>query len=204
MIRSLRATALALVALTLHCSTEQTVIAPEFTWSRMQRQHRYDAFEASRFFADGRTMRAPPEGTVPRERTLGSTAFVSGIDHGMPVARIPRPVTRALVVEGRARFDEVCANCHGVLGDGHSAVAENMQRRRPPSLHEPRLRRAPDGRIFQVISEGYGFMPAHAPYLTVDERWAIVAYVRALQLSRNATVATLPAALRAELERSAP
>jgi hypothetical protein len=152
--RALQTGIVAFAWLAASCSTEQTVVTPELTWSRMQSQHRYDPFGSSTFFADGRTMRTPPEGTVPRERTVGSAEYVHGAANGVYAARIPRPVSRDLLVLGRTRFDEVCANCHGVLGDGRSAVAENMTSRRPPSLHEARLRAAPPGRIFHVISEG--------------------------------------------------
>lgn len=202
--RAIGIVALFVARLALGCSTEQTVFTPHATLSRMQQQPRFDPFESSPFFSDGRTMRTPPVGTVPRERVVAPRERVSGLAGSAYVTNVPRPITRGLLAEGRARFDEVCANCHGVLGDGHSAVAENMQLRRPPSLHEQRLRDAPTGRLFQVITDGYGLMPAHAPYLTVDERWAIVAYVRALQLSQNANVAALPASMQRELASEAP
>lgn len=188
------------------CSMEQTFVEPELTWSRMQEQPRYDPYEPSAFFSDGRTMRTPPEGTVPRERAFVARPEVaSGLDaRGQELGAIPLPVTRALLAAGRDRFNVVCASCHGVLGDGVSPVAQNMQLRRPPSLHQPNIRAYAPGRIYRYVTFGFGMMPAHGPYLTLEERWAIVAYVRALQLSQFAPVAQLPADVRAELAREAP
>jgi mono/diheme cytochrome c family protein len=92
-----------------------------------------------------------------------------------------------------------CAVCHGLLGDGDSLVAKNMSQRPPPSLHQ-RVR-LEDGHYFQVVSRGFGLMPAYASELTVEERWAIVAYLRALQLSQNARPDLVPPQERERLER---
>jgi hypothetical protein len=91
-----------------------------------------------------------------------------------------------------------------VLGDGDSPVARNMQLRRPPSLLEARIRAQPPGRIFETITHGFGLMPAHEALLALDERWAVVAYVGALQLAQGVAVDELPASLRARLEQEAP
>jgi mono/diheme cytochrome c family protein len=186
------------------CSRAVTVVEPALSLERMQVQPRTDPYAESALFADGRAMRTPPAGTVPRERVLGPSSLVHGTDGGRYVERFPLPVTRALVEQGRAHFDVVCATCHGLLGDGVSPVADAMTLRRPPSLHEPRLRAAAVGRLFEVASRGYGLMPSFAPYLDVEARWSVVAYVRALQLARSAPAATLPADLRASLDRVAP
>jgi mono/diheme cytochrome c family protein len=103
---------------------------------------------------------------------------------------------------GRAKFDVICAACHGVLGTGESVVAQNMALRRPTSLHEPYVRALPPGRIYQVIRTGYGVMPPYGPWLTVEERWGVVAYVHALQLSQGVEVTTLPPELRSALEEA--
>jgi mono/diheme cytochrome c family protein len=133
-------------------------------------------------------MRTPPFGSVPRDAP----------DEARP------PRTRELLVLGRARFDMVCATCHGVLGDGDSVVATKMSQRRPPSLHEARLRLLPEERLYTIITEGYGVMPSHNDLLEPRERWAIASYVKALQLSQNAPASSLPADVRAELAKEAP
>jgi mono/diheme cytochrome c family protein len=161
-------------------------------FERMVDQPRGKAFKASPYFADGRLMRLPPAGTVPidgagsRERTLGLTgnAYVGA----SPVA-----VDRALLRRGQAQFEVYCATCHGLTGDGTSVVAEHMSLRKPPSLVDEPVRSFPPGRVFQVISDGYGLMPSYASALAVDERWAVVAYVRALTLAAHVELDRLPA-----------
>jgi mono/diheme cytochrome c family protein len=168
----------------------------------MQRQAKVKAYRGSDAFADGMGMRAPPEGTVPFHG-LGDPAVDTGLSaDGKPLAVSPVPVDAALLARGRDRFDIHCAVCHGVLGDGDSQVAMNMSLRRPPSLHLYRDR--PDGYLYQVISNGYGLMPSYAHSLPVHDRWAVVAYVRALQLSQHAAAEQLPADLRARLEKESP
>lgn len=178
---------------------------PAETWNfeRMIQQRSYKAYEPTDLFPDGAVMRPPPDGTVPRERRLGPPELVDGTSGGRPVSRIPLRLSMAFLARGRHHFDILCAACHGPAGDGRSPVAEVMALRKPPSLHEDRVRNLPDGSIYRVIRDGYGMMPAYGPDLTVEERWAVVAYVRALELSRRAPVAELPAAMRTELERRA-
>jgi len=165
----------------------------------MQQQPKYEAYEASEFFADGLAMRAPPAGTVPF-RSLVDPAVATGRGpDGKPVAVAPVPVNAALLERGRKKYDVHCAVCHGLLGDGDSQVAMNMSLRRPPSLHLYRDR--PDGYLYQVIQEGFGLMPSYAHELAVEDRWAVVAYVRALQLSQNAPADSLPGEARERLEQ---
>ena len=165
----------------------------------MQRQAKYKAYQSSDYYPDGLAMRDPPEGTVPYHGLLDPTVETGLGADGKPLAVSPVPFDQALVQRGKARFDVICAACHGVLGDGDSQVALNMSLRRPPSLHLYRDR--PDGYIFQVISQGFGLMPSYAGSIPVHDRWAVVAYVRALQLSQHATVDQLPAELRGRLEK---
>jgi mono/diheme cytochrome c family protein len=113
-------------------------------------------------------------------------------------------MTRALLDQGHAAFDRVCATCHGVLGDGVSVVAEKMELRKPPSLHEARIRGLAPGQVFEIVSVGYGMMPSLAALLDVDERWAVVAYLDALRLSQAAPIAALPEPVKADLLREAP
>lgn len=165
----------------------------------MQRQAKYKAYEPSSYYPDGLSMRDPPEGTVPYHGLLAPTVETGRGADGKPLATSPVPFDEALLTRGREKFDVFCAACHGVLGDGQSQVALNMSLRRPPSLHLYRDR--PDGYIFQVISEGFGLMPSYAYSLSVHDRWAVVAYVRALQLSQHAALDELPPEIRDRLEK---
>ena len=184
------------------CKVQQSWTEPEPGLERMMVQPRVDPFGESAFFDDGKAMRKPPKDTVSLESTVGDRWVVDGLVGATYATKIPVPVTRALLETGRTRFDITCATCHGVGGDGESVVADNMALRRPPSLHEERIRALPPGRMYQVIRTGYGLMPPYAAQLTVEERWAIVAYVRALQLSQGVEVARLPPQMRAELEEA--
>ncbi len=168
----------------------------------MQRQAKYLAYQSSSFYTDGLAMRDPPDGTIPYHGLLDPTVETGRGADGKPLAVSPIPFDQALVQRGREKFEVNCAVCHGVLGDGDSQVALNMSLRRPPSLHLYRDR--PDGYIYQVISEGFGLMPSYAHSLSVHDRWAVVAYVRALQLSQHASVDQLPAELRGKLQKETP
>jgi mono/diheme cytochrome c family protein len=164
----------------------------------MQRQQKVKAYQASPYWADGLGMRAPPEGTVPHGQLLPLEVATGLGPDGKAVGLVPIAIDAKLLSRGRARFDVTCAVCHGVLGDGESQVALNMSLRRPPSLHA--YRDVPDGHIFRVVSEGFGLMPSYAAELSVEDRWAIVAYVRALQLSQYATLDQVPPDTRRKLE----
>jgi mono/diheme cytochrome c family protein len=169
------------------CENREAFRTPTPSLARMLEQKRANPYGQSDAFEDRRAMRLPPPGTVPRDE-----------DDVRP------SVTRALVSVGRTRFEVVCAACHGVLGDGTSIVASKMAERQPPSLHEARVRSLRDDDLFRVVSEGYGMMPSYTDVLSFRERWAIVEYVRALQLSQNARVAELPEGMRRELLSEAP
>jgi mono/diheme cytochrome c family protein len=164
----------------------------------MQRQQKVKPYQASPYYADGLRMRTPPEGTVPYGKLLPVEVMTGLGPDGKPVAIMPLPVDAKLLARGRARFDVLCAVCHGVLGDGESQVAINMSLRRPPSLHQ--FRDVTDGFVYRVISEGFGLMPSYAVELGVEDRWAVVAYVRALQLSQYATLEQVPPDARRRLE----
>ncbi|MBX3226605.1 MAG: cytochrome c [Labilithrix sp.] len=148
---------------------------PDPTLARMLAQRRGDPFAATPAFPDGKVMRAPVAGTVPRD---------DDTDDERP------PLDRELVLLGRARYDVACALCHGVAGDGRSYVAEKMELRRPPSLvGDPTFT---EERVFEVTTSGYGLMPSLAAHLSHRERWAIAAYVHALQLRRTHASALAP------------
>ena len=182
------------------CDDREAIRHMHPSLERMLTQPRSDPYGASTFFADGRAMREPPPDTVAR----GAERVESGRADGRYLDAVPLPLTRALLETGRRRFETYCAACHGVAGDGRSVVAEKMERRRPESLHSERVRALPAGRVFEITGDGYGFMPGYADALSPDERWAIVAYLDALRLSRAAPVASLPPPVQAELRREAP
>lgn len=168
----------------------------------MMVQQKVKPYRPSDFYADGLPMRPAPEGTVAREDVLAPGLATGLSPDGTPLSRIPVPVTRATLALGRKRFEVVCAVCHGLVGDGDSLVARNMSLRPPPSLH---LKvQNPDGWFFRVVSEGFGVMPSYASHLTVEERWAVVAYLRALQLSQRARLDQIPADERARLQGEKP
>lgn len=175
-------------------------LACQVDLNRMLDQHKYEPYEPSSFFDDGQIMRRPPAGTVQRDATLGPPELVLGRRAGQYVDAIPLPVDAALIQRGQNRFRIFCQTCHGALGDGNSQVAENMKLRKPTSLHEPRILAYSPGRLYRVIQEGYGLMPAYDEQLGIEDRWAVVAFVQVLQLSQNAALAELPADLRREGE----
>lgn len=177
------------------------------------RQPRERAYRPSDFYADGTAMRPPPKGTVPRERRTMNPVLTAGISgytgamapNGERVVRyankIPVPVTPSLLTQGRKYYDITCGTCHGPYGDGRSIVGSQMALRPPPSLLDY-SNRAP-GYIFEVATKGFGMMASYAAELTVEERWAVVAYIRALQVSQSVPVSELPPEARRQLEQEA-
>jgi mono/diheme cytochrome c family protein len=175
----------------------------EKSWNfeRMLDQRRANAFAASKLFADGKVMRTPPQGTVPYGAS--SDGLRQAMNAGSYASRIPLAVDRALLERGRDRFGVFCAPCHGVAGDGESLVAEAMVLRRPPSLVAVPILGFPVGRLYQVVTEGYGLMPSYAAELDVRDRWAVVGYVVALGRSRSARLADLTPEIREQLAKDA-
>jgi mono/diheme cytochrome c family protein len=161
----------------------------------MWRQPKQEPYEAGPL---GTGMRVPPAGTVAY-RSLAEPALETGLGpDGRALRTAPVPPTAELLATGRVKYDVYCAVCHGVLGDGESQLALNMSLRRPPSLHA--YRDVSDGYLYRVIAQGFGYMASYATELSVEERWAVVAYVRALQLSQAASMEQVPPAARGELE----
>ncbi len=181
----------ALIGSAAGCSNEQL--------QRMVEQPKYLPYAENEFFDDGRAMRTPPAGTVPREGHPLTPQMEGHDPNGAYVEAIPLPITRAMLKLGQHEFQITCAACHGLLGDGNSVVAEKMSLRAPPSIHQFIDR--PDGFFYAVISEGYGLMPSYAAQIPPDTRWAVVAYVRALQLSQRAKFADAPPQVQAQLLR---
>jgi mono/diheme cytochrome c family protein len=164
-------------------------------------QPRVQNYSESEFYADKLAMREPPEGTVPRERVVLNAALSAGRigeqGHETYVTTFPLKVDRPLLALGKKRFEITCGTCHGPLGDGDSIVAHQMSLRPPPSLHKYTDR--PPGYIYDVITRGFGMMASYAGELPVRERWAVVAYVRALQISQATPLDKAPPEARAKL-----
>jgi len=166
----------------------------------MHVQPRYNPYDPSDFFGDGQSARLPVAGTVPRgDLTLGPNELLyTGKLNGQPADAFPYPVTKEIVERGRERYNVFCSPCHGFSGDGDGMIVQRGFRR-PPSLHEDRLRTAPAGHYFDVISNGFGVMYPYGYRVAPRDRWAIIAYVRALQLSRQVPIADVPDAERGKL-----
>ncbi len=166
----------------------------------MHDQPKYEPLEASAFFADGMASRHLPEGTVARGHLAADTVFHTGKDAaGAAVAELPMPATKQLLQRGHQRYDIFCSPCHGRLGDGQGMVARRGFKQ-PPSFHEDRLRDSPVGYYVDVMTHGFGVMPSYAVAIPPEDRWAIAAYLRALQLSQRAHLADLTPADRAAVE----
>jgi mono/diheme cytochrome c family protein len=172
-------------------------------FDRMRDQPRYSPYQRSDFFPDGKTMRPLPEGVVSQESAAATESVTTaGTASAQVVHEIPIAITHALIEHGRNRYEIFCQPCHDVSGASDSPVAKSMQLRQPPSLLEERIRALPVGTIYQAIADGYGLMPSYARQLSIDERWGVVAYVRALQLRDRVRLRDLPPPVRAEAERA--
>lgn len=164
---------------------------------------RYNPLQASTFFADGRSARMPVPNTVARGFLREDEHFYTGRVDGELVDEFPMAVTADLMQRGQERFNIFCAPCHGQTGVGAGMIVQRGFRA-PPSFHDERLRDESVGYFFDVMTNGFGAMQDYASQVPVADRWAIAAYLRALQLSRQATIDDVPAARRAELEAPDP
>jgi len=169
---------------------------------KMANQPRYDPLESSDFFADGMASRPRIEGTVARGEISNNPFLDTGKINGQDGDGFPIPVTRELVDRGQSRFNIYCSQCHGRIGDGNGMIPSRGYRR-PPTYHSDKLRTAPTGHFFDVMTNGFGAMPPYRTMITAQDRWAIVAYIRALQLSQNSNAAELTAEQRAQLDAPA-
>jgi len=159
----------------------------------MHVQPKQNPFARSSFFPDQRSERPPVEGTVARGQLHADTYFYTGKIGNDPGDSMPFPVTKEVLERGRERFNIYCSPCHSFLGDGNGFVPSRGFARRPPSYHIPRLQKAPLGYFFDVMTNGFGIMPDYRSQILPEDRWKIAAYIRALQLSQNATQADVPA-----------
>jgi mono/diheme cytochrome c family protein len=159
----------------------------------MHVQPRLNPLSRSDFFADQRSERPPVEGTVARGELREDTYFYTGKAGNSPGDYMPFSVTKAVLERGRERYNIYCAPCHSRVGDGNGFIPSRGFARKPPSYHIERLQKAPLGYFYDVITNGFGIMPDYASQIPPRDRWSIVAYIRALQLSQNATKADVPA-----------
>lgn len=161
----------------------------------MHDQPRFKPLAKSDFYADMRSARPLVEGTVARGQLHEDTYFYTGMigNSNTPGDYMPFPVTTDVLARGRERFNIYCSPCHSRLGDGQGIVPSRGFAKIPPSFHIPRLQKAPLGYFYDVITHGFGIMPDYSAQIQPKDRWAIVAYVRALQLSQNAPATDIPA-----------
>lgn len=176
--------------------------------SEMYDQARYEPYEPTEFFADGTSARPIIAGTVAHraDRPEGNASiirFETGLEAGKPAERFPMPVDRALLDRGQERFRIFCTPCHGELGDGKGIVVARGFNP-PPTYHSEALRRQPPGHFVDVMTRGFGTMYSYAARVPPADRWAIAAYIKALQLSQNAPVRDLPAEDLDQLPRPRP
>jgi mono/diheme cytochrome c family protein len=169
----------------------------------MHDQPKYKPFRPSDFFGDDRSARPLVEDTVARGQLRADAAYFTGKQDAMPVDVLPVAVTPALLRRGQQRYGIYCTPCHGQTGRGDGMVVQRGYRR-PPSFHIDRLRNEKTGYFFDVITSGFGAMPDYAAQIAVPDRWAIVAYLRALQLSENARLEDVPADRRGALTPASP
>lgn len=166
----------------------------------MQSQPKYTPLALSGFYPDGRAARPTPVGAIATDEIDDSSPAVTGAGNGSFLTTIPMPVTADLLARGQDRFNIFCSPCHGRTGDGEGMVARQGLKQ-PADLNGDRVRNAPPGYLYQVIVNGYGAMGDYSYQIqSVRDRWAIVAYIRALELSRRAALADVPIGARPALE----
>jgi mono/diheme cytochrome c family protein len=180
--------AVLLASLTLvSCRGQLSEKPPIHPNPNMDFQDRFNAQESNSFFEDGRSMRTPVEGTVARGNLRLDRAMYEGLtNNGNFVEKNPMELTRDMLYRGKARYDIFCTMCHGGTGNGQGVIMTGQYGFVPaPSFHDDRIRNMPDGELYSAIAKGVRTMPSYASQIPVDDRWAIVAYVRALQRSQN-------------------
>jgi mono/diheme cytochrome c family protein len=163
----------------------------------MHNQPKFIPQRGTTFFADGRSARPQVENTVGRSQLHENAYFYTGMTAGKEGDGMPFPVTMAVLQRGQERYNIYCTPCHSRVGNGAGMIVQRGYAQ-AGNFHTARLEAAPLGHFFNVISNGYGAMPDYAGQVTVQDRWAIVAYVKALQLSQNATTADVPAGAHVE------
>ena len=172
----------------------------------MDFQPKYGAQQANPLFVDGRAMRPPVPGTIARGELHENTWLYRGVVDGKWATEFPMQITHSVLERGRERFGIYCAPCHGLAGYGDGIVAKRAERLEegtwvpPSSYHTDLVRSRPVGHIFNTVTNGIRNMPGYGSQVDVPDRWAIVAYVRALQLSQHSDIANVPDDLRREFK----
>ena len=169
----------------------------------MRDQAKCEPYEVSSFFVDGKCAQQVPENTVPRGLTQAEQELGATGPDGKPATDYPFPITREVLSVGQNRYNTYCAPCHGMSGYGNGMIVQRGFPA-PPSFHSQRLRDVPPGYIVNVITNGFGRMYSYAFRVAPDDRWAITAYIRALQLSQNANIDDVPPEERQKLQGATP
>jgi len=164
----------------------------------MHLQPKYLPYQATSFFPDGRSERQPVAGTVARGQLRIDELFYTGRENGVAANKFPFPMTRADLERGRERYNVYCTPCHDYTGSGRGMIVQRGFPQ-PPSYHIQRLRDAPVGHFYEVITNGFGAMYSYAARIEPADRWRIAAYIRVLQLSENAKIDDVPESERAKL-----
>ncbi|GBE30472.1 MAG TPA: cytochrome c [Bacteroidetes bacterium] len=190
-----------MVLLLAGCQGQPSEKPPIHVNPNMDSQPKYRAQSSSEFFSDGASMRLPVEGTVARGELHEDTEFWEGkySQSGAFIIDSPLVPTMDNLERGRERFNIYCAVCHGQVGDGTGIIIKRGFIL-PPSFHTDQIREYPDGKIFDIITHGIRNMPKYADQIPVEDRWMIVNYLRALQLSQNARLTDLPDEVREKIE----
>lgn len=188
-LRFAQSVALALLALTLAGCRQD-----------MHDQPKYVPMRASDFYPDKRSERPYVEGTVPAGEFPDGSPLYTGTAGDAPIDYFPMTINLEDMKRGQERYGIYCTPCHGAIGDGNGLVVQRGFRQ-PPSLHIDRLRSSPPGHYFDVITNGFGAMPDYAGQITPQDRWRIIAYIRALQLSQHATAEDVPEAQRDQIKK---
>jgi hypothetical protein len=175
-------------------------LAPVACRQDMHDQPREKPLAESTFFVDQRSARPPVPGTVARGHLKDDSPYHTGKSGEAPTETLPVPLTPELLRRGETRFQTFCAPCHGLTGRGDGMIVQRGFKP-PMSYHSDRLRQAPVGYFFDVITHGFGAMADYATQVPVEDRWAIVAYIKALQLSQHATLEDVPEEKRPLLDR---
>ncbi len=176
--------ALSVVLFAVGCSSNLTL-------QKMGDQPRYDPLAPSSFFPDGQSARPVLTGTIARGHAQDDTLLNTGKVGNQDATVFPFVITRDVLSRGQERFNIYCAPCHGQTGSGDGMIVQRGFTA-PPTFHQDRLRNAPVGHFFDVMTNGFGAMPSYAAQIPVQDRWAIIAYIRALQLSQHATINDVP------------
>lgn len=167
----------------------------------MHNQPKAIPLRESMFFKNGSSARPLVDDTVARGTLQDDTAFFTGKTNGVEVDALPFPLTQDALDRGEQRFNIYCSPCHDITGSGHGMIVRRGFKQ-PPSYHIDRLRQAPIGHFYDVMTNGFGAMPDYRAQIVPRDRWAIAAYVRALQLSQHASAADIPPEDRQKLSQS--